>query len=312
MWEVARRQLNPVKLLGTGGKSEVYLVQDAQTGEHFALKVIKCFTSEAYQRFSGEAHILSSLPGHSNIVQFFGARATVQKNERNKYRLLLMLFCYCSGGDLQQTIRSRPFNENMFRKVSIDVAKALQYLHTRDPPIIHQDVKMENILYDQTDERWKLCDFGSAKRDTGPRSNFVSPIELTRLEHSVAEITTKSYRPPECIDVYASQGITTQADVWMFGCVLFGLCFNKLPFEDAPVLAVLNAEISLAASDLTENWKCDFLPLIVWCLQVKCSIRATIQDCLTYLAGGQENRRLDMLPSSVREQALKILKNARA
>ena len=43
-----------------------------------------------------------------------------------------------------------------------DTALALAHLHAQSPPIAHRDVKPENFILNDSDGRWRLCDFGSA------------------------------------------------------------------------------------------------------------------------------------------------------
>eukprot|EP01057_Protomagalhaensia_wolfi_P006125 Protomagalhaensia_wolfi_Nauph_80__6124@NODE_883_length_1914_cov_16_918400_g663_i0_p1_GENE_NODE_883_length_1914_cov_16_918400_g663_i0NODE_883_length_1914_cov_16_918400_g663_i0_p1_ORF_typecomplete_len312_score37_94Pkinase/PF00069_25/1_2e44Pkinase_Tyr/PF07714_17/7_6e33Kinaselike/PF14531_6/1_2e10Kdo/PF06293_14/5_4e08Pkinase_fungal/PF17667_1/0_00019APH/PF01636_23/0_0032Seadorna_VP7/PF07387_11/0_034FTA2/PF13095_6/94FTA2/PF13095_6/1_1RIO1/PF01163_22/0_2Choline_kinase/PF01633_20/0_35_NODE_883_length_191 len=305
MWKVADRTFQAVRQLGSGGCAEVHLVREqgiSTQGVEFALKVLKCFTSEEFQRGCNEASLLSSLPCHPHIVRFRGARSSVEKDENGrKYRLLVLLFDYAGGGDLQSRLKP---SQELFLEVGTQIGRALEYLHSREPPIIHHDVKMENILYDDKAGCWKLCDFGSARREHHIAQKMAA-WELAHLEHALASVTTKAYRPPECIDVYnGTQVVTSKADIWMYGCVLFALCFGRLPFGvDAPVLTVLNRETNLTVEDLQENdWKRHALPVILWCLS-PAEERPSIVDCLNYLAGLDKGEEvLTVIPEVVRSR----------
>jgi cyclin G-associated kinase len=48
------------------------------------------------------------------------------------------------------------------------------------------------------------------------------------------------YRAPEMLDLYSNFPINMQSDVWALGCILYVLCFNKHPFEDAAKLRIIN------------------------------------------------------------------------
>eukprot|EP01053_Blabericola_migrator_P011224 Blabericola_migrator_1__11223@NODE_659_length_7014_cov_89_107672_g36_i1_p4_GENE_NODE_659_length_7014_cov_89_107672_g36_i1NODE_659_length_7014_cov_89_107672_g36_i1_p4_ORF_typecomplete_len222_score24_22Pkinase/PF00069_25/1_9e32Pkinase_Tyr/PF07714_17/6_9e25Kinaselike/PF14531_6/3_6e11Kdo/PF06293_14/8_8e08Pkinase_fungal/PF17667_1/5_1e06WaaY/PF06176_11/3_4e05APH/PF01636_23/0_0014EcKinase/PF02958_20/0_0086RIO1/PF01163_22/0_063FTA2/PF13095_6/0_2Choline_kinase/PF01633_20/7_7e02Choline_kinase/PF01633_20/0 len=190
-------------------------------------------------------------------MRFLGARSCIQKEGNSKYKLLVLLFEYIDGGNLQQCVGQ--CSKKLVIQVARHIAEALKYLHTRTPPIIHQDVKMENILYDRSEDRWKLCDFGSARRLVGNSVRRELPAwEIAHQEHALAALTTKAYRPPECVDVYSYQRLTTKADVWMYGCVLFAICFGRLPFgTDASVLAVLSSKgptLDLRPSEDLKEW----------------------------------------------------------
>lgn len=79
-------------------------------------------------------------------------------------------------------------------------------MHYSDPPILHRDIKVENIILSNND--YKLCDFGSAttnilRGDSIPRN--VKDIQL--LEEEINNHTTLQYRAPEMLDLYMRKGI---------------------------------------------------------------------------------------------------------
>lgn len=79
-------------------------------------------------------------------------------------------------------------------------------MHYSDPPILHRDIKVENIILSNND--YKLCDFGSAttnilRGDNIPRN--VKDIQL--LEEEINNHTTLQYRAPEMLDLYMRKGI---------------------------------------------------------------------------------------------------------
>ena len=87
----------------------------------------------------------------------------------------------------------------------------VNYLHTKDPPIIHCDIKPDNILIKREDDKWvaKLADFGLVK-------------ELGGIWSAQKHEGTPMYTAPEVSDNY----ITTQADIYSLGIVLFELTQN--------------------------------------------------------------------------------------
>ena len=56
--------------------------------------------------------------------------------------------------------------------------------------------------------------------------------------------TSLAYRAPEMVDLYKNLEISTKADVWALGCLLYTLCFLKLPFKDS-LLAIQSGEYSV-------------------------------------------------------------------
>lgn len=131
------------------------------------------------------------------------------------------------------------FTEPEVLTIFCDIAEAVSRLHYCQTPIIHRDLKVENIL--QTDGgNFVLCDFGSATAKTlNPQQHGVSVVE-----EEIQKYTTLSYRAPEMIDLYSGKSITTKADIWALGCMLYKLCFFSLPFGES-TLAIQNGQFAI-------------------------------------------------------------------
>jgi serine/threonine protein kinase len=98
---------------------------------------------------------------------------------------------------------------------------------------------VENILQDEHGH-FVLCDFGSATgKVLNPQTHGVAGVE-----EEVKKYTTLSYRAPEMVDLYLGRPITTKADVWALGCLLYKLCFFQLPFGES-TLAIQNAHFTI-------------------------------------------------------------------
>ena len=95
----------------------------------------------------------------------------------------------------------------------------------------------------------KLCDFGSATTLDYQPDNTWSVNKRNLLEEELAKQTTPMYRAPEMLDLYNNYRIDTQVDIWALGCVLFVLCFNKHPYEDAAKLRIINAKYQIPNGD---------------------------------------------------------------
>lgn len=133
-------------------------------------------------------------------------------------------------GDLWHHLEVHHENDtwNSFgRHIALDVASALDYLHTQSPVIIHGDLKTPNILIDNTKSRriGVLADFGSAevtaeeggvvlKRAQATLSRLWSAPELKRLEP-----------------------FTPAVDIYSFGVVLWELFTGQKPWGNDPSLA---------------------------------------------------------------------------
>ncbi|XP_018027372.2 AP2-associated protein kinase 1 [Hyalella azteca] len=143
-------------------------------------------------------------------------------------------------------------------KIFCDVCDAVAHLHHASPPIIHRDLKVENILCGS--EGYVLCDFGSAT------SEAVRPLQcgVPAVEEDLARYTTLAYRAPEMVDLYAGHTISTKADIWALGCLLYKLCFFSLPFGES-ALAITSGSFSFP-SDSPVKYSPQLLALIRYLL----------------------------------------------
>lgn len=127
--------------------------------------------------------------------------------------------------------------------VITSVLCALEALHTLQPtPLAHRDIKAENILLG-SDNKWKLCDFGSVSSFDGILSS--SGSQASKEQMLIDRTTTPNYRPPELWDIELSKmRIGTKVDMWMLGCLLYRICFGRMPFNDAK-LQILHGKFSI-------------------------------------------------------------------
>lgn len=78
-------------------------------------------------------------------------------------------------------------------------------MHYQNPPLIHRDLKVENILLSPP-QTYKLCDFGSTTTPM-PREKVPTAVEaIQKMELEINKTTTLQYRAPELVDVWGRKG----------------------------------------------------------------------------------------------------------
>ncbi len=141
---------------------------------------------------------------------------------------------------MNRRLRER-LTEAEILQIFVDVCEAVAYMHNLRPPLLHRDLKVENILQ-SSQSSYKLCDFGSATAVSRPPSNIQ---ELRLLEADLNKHTTMQYRAPEMVDVHMRRPIDEKSDVWALGVLLYKLCYYTTPFEEHGPLAILQVSYKI-------------------------------------------------------------------
>lgn len=140
------------------------------------------------------------------------------------------------------------FTEQEVLKIFCDIIEGVSRLHHCQTPILHRDLKVENVLQNDNGD-FILCDFGSATgKILNPKIHGVSVVE-----EEIKKYTTLSYRAPEMIDFYTiGLPITVKSDIWALGCFLYKLCFFTLPFGES-TLAIQNGNFTIPDNSKFSN-----------------------------------------------------------
>uniref|UniRef100_A0A8C2HP31 non-specific serine/threonine protein kinase n=1 Tax=Cyprinus carpio TaxID=7962 RepID=A0A8C2HP31_CYPCA len=208
----------------------IFLVRTNQ-GVRCALKRMYVNNEHDLQVCKREIQIMRDLNGHKNIVGFLDSSITAVGG--GDVWEVFILMDVCRGGQVVNLMNQRlqtGFSEQEALQIFCDTCEAVACLHQYKTPIIHRDLKVENILLHDRGH-YVLCDFGSATmKFQNPQSEGV-----TVVEDEIKKYTTLSYRAPEMVNLYNGKIITTKADIWAMGCLLYKLCFFTLPFGESQV-----------------------------------------------------------------------------
>ncbi|KAJ0391361.1 hypothetical protein ATCC90586_012085 [Pythium insidiosum] len=169
------------------------------------LKQITCFLREAK---------LMAAMRHERIIEFVGI---AWKDPIDVH----VVTEFMDGGDLRDVLQrykseNRPTGFNLEKtKIALHIIEALAYLHSRDPQVLHRDLKSRNVLLSPTLDA-KLIDFG---------------VSRERADQTMtAEVGTGRWMAPEVM-VSGKYGVA--ADIFSFGVVLSELDTHLLPYEAA-------------------------------------------------------------------------------
>ncbi|XP_064632119.1 AP2-associated protein kinase 1-like isoform X2 [Lineus longissimus] len=271
-FQVGRFSVSVDDVIAEGGFAIVFLVK-AQNGNRYALKRMYVNSEHDLNICKREIQIAKSLSGHKNIIRCIDSSITPTGNGVHE---VLILMQYCKGSVINQMNEriNSGFSEATVLRIFCDMCEAVSRLHHCQTPIIHRDLKVENILIDDSGN-FVLCDFGSAT------AKFLNPQTrgVKQVEDEIAKYTTLPCRAPEMIDLYSGKNITTKADIWALGCMLYRLCYFTLPFGESS-LAIQGGNFTVP--DYTKYSK-ELLALIRYMLEVDPDNRPDIYQ-VSYVA----------------------------
>lgn len=200
-----------VHLIGRGGMGEVYLAIDQRLGNPVALKRTVFFDDETLgNAFEREAKILARLR-HAVLPKV----SDHFLEEGNQY----LVMEYIAGDDLSKRleISNKPFPLDWVMFWADRILDALDYLHSNEPPIVHRDIKPQNLKLTE-DNQIVLLDFGLSK-------NTVDAARVSTTAPSVVGYTPQ-YAPMEQI---RGTGTNARSDIYSLSSTIYQLLTNTVP-----------------------------------------------------------------------------------
>lgn len=242
------------KRLGYGAFSEVWQAEDKIASNLVAIKIYapdKGMDDDGIEIFRREYATVFNIT-HQNLLR--PSHFEVSNDSP------FLVLPYCSKGNVSKYIGK--MTETDIVKFLHDVSSGLSYLHEQEPPIIHQDIKPDNVLISD-DGHYKLTDFGISTR-----------VRSTMLSNAVGQRSegTRAYMGPER---FTASAIPIKAnDIWSLGATTYELMTGDAPFGNFGGLSMLNSsEIPEIDGDYSEELKC----LVRSCLEHNTWDRPTAQ-----------------------------------
>ncbi|XVF55647.1 hypothetical protein PTKIN_Ptkin06aG0053100 [Pterospermum kingtungense] len=195
--------------IGAGSFGTVHRAE--WNGSDVAVKILmeQDLHGERFKEFLSEVAIMKRLR-HPNIVLFMGA-VTQPPN-------LSIVTEYLSRGSLYRLLRKPGVREVLDERrqlsMAYDVAKGMNYLHKRNPPIVHRDLKSPNLLVDKK-YTVKVCDFG------------LSRLKANTFLSSKSAAGTPEWMAPE---VLRDEPSNEKSDVYSFGVILWEIATLQQPW----------------------------------------------------------------------------------
>ena len=152
----AERYIRFKEKLGSGAYKDVYRAYDTIEGIEVAWNVVKLFGVPKAERVRivNEVRLLERLH-HPNIISFHGSWVN-----RETERVIFVTEILSSGTLKSFVSKVQLVRWKIFKRWAIQILKGLEYLHSQDPPIIHRDLKCDNIFINGTSGDLRIGDFG--------------------------------------------------------------------------------------------------------------------------------------------------------
>lgn len=219
--DLLHRRYRIIDILGHGGMGSVYRAHDESLNIDVAVKE-NLFTTDDYaSQFRLEATILAGLrhPNLPRVTDHFVLP------EQGQY----LVMDYIEGPDLRQILEQKgAISETEAIRIGAAICDALAYLHSRNPIILHRDIKLGNVKI-VPDGHICLVDFGLAKVVEGDQPTMTG-----------ARAMTPGYSPPE---QYGTSRTDARSDIYSLGATLYASLTGFIP-EDSLARAIDGLELT--------------------------------------------------------------------
>ncbi len=206
--DIIKERYELISLLGSGSFGEVWLARDLMTGREVALKIYLSLDPAGVEEFQRE---------YSNTIDLSSPYLLAPEYFDVFHRRPFLVMKYCERGSSSKLAGN--ISEEQLWAFIEDVSKGLDVLHSQSDPIVHQDIKPDNILINNNG-RFLITDFGISKR-----------LRATMRRQSKRDVSSGAmpYMAPERFD--SNPKLNTASDIWSLGASIYELATGELPFS---------------------------------------------------------------------------------
>ncbi|XP_034612082.1 serine/threonine-protein kinase WNK4 isoform X2 [Trachemys scripta elegans] len=250
--------------IGRGSFKTVYKGLDTETTVEVAwceLQTRKLSKAER-QRFSEEVEMLKGLQ-HPNIVRFYDSWKSAIKGQ---ICIVLVTELMTSGTLKTYLKRFKEMKLKVLQRWSRQILKGLHFLHTRSPPIIHRDLKCDNIFITGPTGSVKIGDLGLA---TLKRASFAKSV-----------IGTPEFMAPEMYEEKYDEAV----DVYAFGMCMLEMATSEYPYSECQNAAQIYRKVTsgMKPNSFYKVKVPELKEIIEGCIRMNKAERYTIQDLLEH------------------------------
>ncbi|XP_059783042.1 serine/threonine-protein kinase WNK2 isoform X5 [Balaenoptera ricei] len=250
--------------LGRGSFKTVYKGLDTETWVEVAWCELqdRKLTKLERQRFKEEAEMLKGLQ-HPNIVRFYDFW---ESSARGKRCIVLVTELMTSGTLKTYLKRFKVMKPKVLRSWCRQILKGLLFLHTRTPPIIHRDLKCDNIFITGPTGSVKIGDLGLA---TLKRASFAKSV-----------IGTPEFMAPEMYEEHYDESV----DVYAFGMCMLEMATSEYPYSECQNAAQIYRKVTcgIKPASFEKVHDPEIKEIIGECICKKKEERYEIKDLLSH------------------------------
>lgn len=224
-------------ILGQGGIGITYAAEDLYTGDRVAIKALSFRRMNEWkvlELFNREAKVLAQL-AHPAIPRYLDYFQVDSDRDRNFYIVQQLV----EGKSLAQAIADGWHgSEEDIKQIAEQVLDILSYLHELKPPVIHRDIKPQNIIL-QPDRKIALVDFGAVQ----------DSFRNTQVGGSTV-VGTYGYMPPE---QFRGKAVPA-TDLYALGATILFLLTGRSPTDLPEIKLKLSFRDSVSISSHFADW----------------------------------------------------------